>query len=80
MSSNVHIGPPKLTRFERARIAGARALQLSLGAPVLIELAPRVSDPIDIAMSELKQGVLPMTIRRTLPDGIFEDLALSELK
>ena len=80
MSSNVHIGPPKLTRFERARIAGARALQLSLGAPVLIELAPKVSDPIDIAMSELKQGVLPMTIRRTLPDGIFEDLALSELK
>jgi DNA-directed RNA polymerase I, II, and III subunit RPABC2 len=80
MSSNVHIGPPKLTRFERARITGARALQLSLGAPVLIELAPRVSDPIDIAMSELKQGVLPMTIRRTLPDGIFEDLALSELK
>jgi DNA-directed RNA polymerases I, II, and III subunit RPABC2 len=80
MISNVHIGPPKLTRFERARIAGARALQLSLGAPVLIELAPKVSDPIDIAMSELKQGVLPMTIRRTLPDGIYEDLALSDLK
>lgn len=80
MSSNVHIGPPKLTRFERARIAGARALQLSLGAPVLIELPPKMSDPIDIAMLELKQGVLPMTIRRTLPDGIYEDLALSELK
>lgn len=80
MISNVHIGPPKLTRFERARIAGARALQLSLGAPVLIEIAPKVSDPIDIAMSELKQGVLPMTIRRTLPDGIYEDLALSDLK
>jgi DNA-directed RNA polymerases I, II, and III subunit RPABC2 len=80
MISNVHIGPPKLTRFERARIAGARALQLSLGAPVLIELALNVSDPIEIAMSELKQGVLPMTIRRTLPDGIYEDLALSDLK
>ena len=79
MSSSALIGPPKLTRFERARIAGARALQLSLGAPVLIELAPKVSDPIDIALSELKQGVLPMTIRRTLPDGSHQDIALSDL-
>ncbi len=74
------IGPPKLTRFERARIAGARALQLSLGAPVLIEIGPKVSDPIDIALSELKQGVLPMTIRRTLPDGSHQDIALKELE
>jgi len=79
MSSNVSIGPPKLTRFERARIAGARALQISLGAPVLIELAPKVSDPIDIALAELKQGVLPMTIRRTLPDGSHQDIALADL-
>lgn len=79
MSGNVRIGPPKLTRFERARIAGARALQVSLGAPILVELPPKMSDPIDIALVEIKAGVLPMTIRRTLPDGSHQDIALAEL-
>ena len=79
MSNNVQIGPLKLTRFERARIAGARALQLSFGAPMLMELPQRVSDPIDIALAELKEGVLPMTIRRTLPDGSYQDIALFDL-
>lgn len=79
MSGNVMIGPPKLTRFERARIAGARALQVSLGAPILVELPPKMSDPIDIALVEIKAGVLPMTIRRTLPDGSHQDIALADL-
>jgi len=79
MSDNVRIGPPKLTRFERARITGARALQVSLGAPILVDLPASVSDPIDIALAELKEGVLPMTIRRTLPDGTHQDIALPEL-
>ena len=79
MSGNVQIGPPKLTRFERARIAGARALQVSLGAPILVELTTKMSDPIDIALVEIKEGVLPMTIRRTLPDGSHQDIALADL-
>jgi DNA-directed RNA polymerase I, II, and III subunit RPABC2 len=79
LSGNVQIGPPKLTRFERARIAGARALQVSLGAPILVELPTKMSDPIDIALVEIKEGVLPMTIRRTLPDGSHQDIALADL-
>lgn len=79
MSENVHIGPPKLTRFERARIVGARALQLSLGAPILVELSKGFSDPIDIAIEELKEGVLPMTVRRTLPEGSYQDIPLIDL-
>jgi len=79
LSDNVRIGPPKLTRFERARIVGARALQVSLGAPILVELPLRVSDPINIALAELKEGVLPMTIRRTLPNGAHQDIALVDL-
>jgi DNA-directed RNA polymerase I, II, and III subunit RPABC2 len=79
LSGNVLIGPPKLTRFERARIAGARALQVSLGAPILVELPPKMSDPIDIALAEIKAGILPMTIRRTLPDGSHQDIALADL-
>lgn len=50
------------TRYERARIIGARALQISLGAPVLIR--PDTGNPIDIAMRELKEGVLPITVKR----------------
>lgn len=73
------IGPPKLTRFERARIVGARALQISLGAPILVELPASVTDTIDIALRELDEGMLPMTIRRTLPDGTTQDIALYEL-
>lgn len=73
------IGPPKLTRFERARIVGARALQVSLGAPILVKLEKGVSDPIDIAIQELNERVLPMTVRRTLPEGTFQDIPLIDL-
>lgn len=79
LTEEIRIGPPKPTRFERARIVGARALQISMGAPVLTELPEDVSDPIDIALRELEEGVLPMTIRRTLPDGAYQDIALSHL-
>ncbi|MCW4048178.1 MAG: DNA-directed RNA polymerase subunit K [Candidatus Bathyarchaeota archaeon] len=79
MSKNILIGPPKLTRFERARIVGARALQVSLGAPILTELEPSVSDPIDIAIIELREAALPMTIRRTLPEGSYQDIPLIDL-
>ncbi|MCX9024470.1 MAG: DNA-directed RNA polymerase subunit K [Candidatus Methanoperedens sp.] len=54
----------KLTRYERARIIGARALQISLGAPVLIDIGR--GEPIDIAMMELEQGVIPITVKRTV--------------
>ena len=73
------IGPPKLTRFERARIVGARALQISMGAPILIELSEKLTNPIDIAIKELEIGILPITIRRTLPDGTYQDIPLKWL-
>ena len=54
----------KYTRFERARIIGARALQISLGAPILVEIAEDVIDPIEIAITEYNKGVIPMTVKR----------------
>ena len=79
MSKEVKVGPPKLTRFERARIIGARALQLSLGAPILVELPDEVTDSIDIALIELKEDRLPITLRRILPDNSRQDIALKTL-
>jgi DNA-directed RNA polymerase I, II, and III subunit RPABC2 len=73
------VGPPKITRFEKARIVGARALQISMGAPILVEANENYSNPIDIALKELEGGILPITIRRTLPDGTFQDIPLKWL-
>ncbi len=50
------------TRFERARIVGARALQLSQGAPALIETEE--TKALDIAQAELEAGVVPIGVRR----------------
>lgn len=54
----------KYTRFEKARIVGARALQLSMGAPTLIKIPKGVISPIDIAMIELKEDAIPITVKR----------------
>lgn len=54
------------TRFERARIIGARALQIAMGAPVIIDLPPNLVDPVDIAQLEFEKGVIPITVRRDL--------------
>ena len=75
----VTIGPPKLTRFEKARVVGARALQISMGAPILIKQPVGVTSPIELSLIELSEGVLPITIRRTLPDGKCQDIPLQWL-
>ncbi len=54
----------KYTRFERARIIGARALQISMGAPVLLKVPDTLIDPIDIATMEFDKEVLPITVKR----------------
>ena len=73
-------GPPILTRFEKARIMGARALQLSLGAPVFIEIPKNATTSLEIAMEELKQRVIPIVIKRTLPNGDYQNLPLDKFE
>jgi len=73
-------GPPTLTRFERARIMGARALQLSLGAPVFIKIPKNATSSLEIAMDELKQRVIPIVIKRTLPNGDYQHLSLDQFE
>ena len=78
--SQVLIGPPTLTRFERARIIGARSLQLSLGAPILVNSSIKFNDTISIAVAELNSKVLPISIRRVLPNGLYQDIPIDWLK
>ena len=73
-------GPPTLTRFEKARIMGARALQLSLGAPVFIEIPKNATTSLEIAMEELKQRVIPIIIKRTLPNGAYQNLSIDQFE
>jgi len=68
-----------MTRFEKARIVGARALQISMGAPILVDVSEGISSPIDIALKELSMNILPITIRRTLPDGTYQDIPMKWL-
>ena len=51
------------SRFEIARLIGARALQIKMGAPVLIEIPKGMKTPLDIAKLELKKNVLPITVK-----------------
>jgi len=76
----VKIGPPKLTRFERARIIGARSLQIAMGAPPFVPLEAGYRGPIDIAMAELEEDALPLSIRRVLPDGATQDIPIKALQ
>jgi DNA-directed RNA polymerase subunit K len=50
------------TRYERARIIGARALQISMGAPLLIRTTK--IDPLEIALEEFAHDIIPITVKR----------------
>jgi len=54
----------KYTRFEKARIIGARALQISMGAPTLMKVPKDMITPIDIAMLEFNEDAIPITVKR----------------
>lgn len=63
------------TKFETARLIGARALQLSMGAPCLVKLTTKDYekvnyDPIKIARLELEKDVIPITVVRPVPDHL----------
>ncbi|XP_032869112.1 DNA-directed RNA polymerases I, II, and III subunit RPABC2 [Amblyraja radiata] len=67
-----------MTKYERARVLGTRALQIAMCAPVMVELEGE-TDPLQIAMKELKARKIPIIIRRYLPDGSYEDWGVDEL-
>jgi len=80
VDGKILMGPPTLTRFEKARIMGARALQLSLGAPPFIDIPVNATTSLDISMKELEKRVIPITIRRVLPNGDYQNIPLFDFK
>jgi DNA-directed RNA polymerase subunit K/omega len=71
--------PLNFTKYEKARILGSRALQVSMGAPYLIKISKKQLEelrynPLDIAKLEFDAGVIPITVIRPLPkiEGLEE--------
>lgn len=56
----------EMTRFERARIISARALQIAMGAPTLVDTGS-TTDPIDMARAEFEEDAVPLTVRAKKP-------------
>lgn len=79
------ITPRYITKYEKTRLVGARAneLSLGLGEPITINLSKGdeiLTDPLQIAEEEFNQKTIPLQIRRFLPDNTYEDWNVAELK
>jgi len=67
------LGEGEFTKYEKARLIGSRALQISMGAPFLVKLTPKQLEeigfnPVEIAKLEFDADVLPITVKRLLPN------------
>ena len=78
-SNKIKVTSKYLTKYERTRILGARALQISLGSPPTVDIG-NTTDSYEIALLELQQKKIPIIIRRYLPNNTFEDWHISELE
>ncbi|MEM3658860.1 MAG: DNA-directed RNA polymerase subunit K [Thermoproteota archaeon] len=81
IEKRIEVSKKRLTKFEKARIIGLRALELSLGAPPLIpvEHSSRLS-AAEIATQEVMKKILPLIIGRRMPDGSYVYVPLSDLE
>ncbi len=80
VSDKIEIGTEYLSRYERARIVGARALQISHGAPTLLEFENMSMSPIEMARQELTARVLPIGVMRSLKNGKMQIVPIQWLK
>jgi len=70
---------PILSKYERTRVVGERAIQISMGAPPLVEVG-NLENPVDIAEKELREKKIPYIIKRVLPNGLIELWRVDELR
>ena len=76
----MHTTAPFLTKYERARIVGARAEQLDRGAVPMIKLDPEIINGRVIAQMELEQKKIPFVLARPLPNGKTEYWRIEDLE
>ena len=78
VKSEDRVTKPMLFEFERVRILGERATQISMGAKPMIKNVDNL-DPKIVAKMELENKVIPLIIIRELPNGLMEKWKISEL-
>ncbi|EGR30001.1 RNA polymerases k subunit family protein, putative [Ichthyophthirius multifiliis] len=78
--SKQRVTPPFLTKYEKARIIGTRALQIAQNSPIYVDTDEKDYDPIAIAEKEFVQKKIPFIIRRYLPNKSYEDWPLDQLE
>ena len=78
ISRDKRVTTPYMTKYERARVLGTRALQISMCAPIMVEIENE-TDPLEIAKKELKEKKIPFVIQRNLPDGSYEYWPIQDL-
>jgi DNA-directed RNA polymerase I, II, and III subunit RPABC2 len=78
-SNKIKITSKFLTKYEKCRILGTRALQISLGSPPTVDIGDE-TDSYEIALMELQQKKIPIIVRRYLPNGTYEDWNITELE
>lgn len=69
---------PIMTKFERAKILGVRAQQISMSAPIMVEYGDE-TDPLEIAKKELREKKTPLIVLRRLPDNTYEKWPIKDL-
>ena len=79
LRNDVKITRPIMTKYEKAKILGIRASQISRNAKVWVDVPIGVFDSLEIAEQELREKKIPFIVRRILPDGRFEDFKVSDL-
>lgn len=79
LRNEVKITRPVMTKYEKAKILGIRASQISRNAKVWVEVPNGVFDSLEIAEQELRERKIPFVVRRVLPDGRFEDFKVMDL-
>jgi len=78
-ANKIKITSKFLSKYERCRILGTRALQISLGSPPTVDIG-NTTDSYEIALLELRQKKIPIIVRRYLPNNTFEDWNITEFE
>jgi len=68
-----------LSKYEKVRVLGARAFQLSMGAPPLVDITG-LNDAVSIAEKELREGKIPLIICRKFPDGTVQEIDVNHCR
>lgn len=76
----LHKTMPFITKYEKTKLLGERAKQINAGAQTTVKVDDNIIDGYLIALKEYEQKLIPMIIRRPLPNGGCEYWRMADLE